>query len=105
MNYLTLQKFQLSQFLSDLEPSEIYISLSFLYKLQTLEAYISCNIDIFYICVRMGLQVRLTFGEMYPQDEALGQVDIRSDFGLVRNTFPQDEALGQVDIWSDVPPG
>ena len=31
------------------EPSEIYIFLLFLYKFETLEAYISLNIDIFYI--------------------------------------------------------
>ena len=40
---------QNSQFLSDWEPSEIYISLSFLYKFETLDAFISLNIDIFYI--------------------------------------------------------
>ena len=37
------------------------------------------------------LQVRLSFGQMYPQDQASGQVDIWAD-------------LGQADLWSDVPP-
>ena len=47
--------FQSSQFFSNLEPSEIYISLSFLYKFETWEAYISLNINIFmtYFYVRM----------------------------------------------------
>ena len=52
----------------------------------------------------MRFLVRLTFGHMYPQDEALGrltsgqtshQVDIWSYITL------QDEVSGQVDIWSD----
>ena len=42
-----LKKFQISQLLSDWEASEIYISLSYLYKFQTWEAYITLNIDIF----------------------------------------------------------
>ena len=33
--YLTPKKFQISQFWSGGEPSEIYISLSFLYKCET----------------------------------------------------------------------
>ena len=41
------KNFQRSQFLSDSEPSEKYITLSFLYKFQTWEAYISHNIDFF----------------------------------------------------------
>ena len=36
-------------------------------------------------------QVRLNFGQMYPQDEASIQVNIWS-------------AFGQIDLWSDVPP-
>ena len=75
LNYLTPKKFQLSQFLSNWEPSEIYISLSFLYKFQTVEAY-TLNID--------------NFLYIFCQDEALGQVDIwldcRSGWHLVRCT-------------------
>ena len=41
--------FQNRQCFRDCEPSEIYTSLSFLYKCEILEAYISLDIDIFYI--------------------------------------------------------
>ena len=51
----------------------------------------------------MRLQVRLTFGLMYPQDVASGQVDIWSDWVRLRfgQMYPQDVASGQVEIWSD----
>ena len=45
-----------------------------------------------------GCVVRSETSQMYPTDEASGQVDIRSD------VLPLDEALGQVNIRSDVPP-
>ena len=46
--------FQNSQFFSNSEPSEIYISLWCLYKLEIIEVYISVHIDLFtYFCVGM----------------------------------------------------
>ena len=48
------QKFQIIQFESDWEPSGINICLSFPYKFQTLEDYISFNIDFFlHFCLGM----------------------------------------------------
>ena len=47
-NSLSIPKFfQNSQFFSNWEPSEISISLSCLYKCETMEAYISVHIDLF----------------------------------------------------------
>ena len=63
--------------LSDWEPSEIYISISFLYKCENLEAYISLNIDMFYIYLSRNAWNRLWVKWHGMADEPPG-----SDFGL-----------------------
>ena len=63
LNYLT-PKIQISQFLSDWEPSKIYISIWFLYKFENLEAYISLNIDIFYIFLSGMLGIDSEWSDM-----------------------------------------
>ena len=45
--YAPKQVFQHSQFISSGEPSEMYISLLFLYMSETWKAYISLHFDIF----------------------------------------------------------
>ena len=63
--------------LSDWEPSEIYICISFLYKCENLEVYISLNIDMFYIYLSRNAWNRLWVKWHGMADEPPG-----SDFGL-----------------------
>ena len=49
---------------------------------------------------RIRLWFRLTFGQIYPQDQALGQVMFGQSLGqadLWSDEPPQDQALGQID--------
>ena len=67
--------FQNCQFFSNCEPSDMYISLSFLYKSGTLEAYISLHSDICFLHI-----------------VCLGMLDSGwSDMAWQMNPLPQEE--------------
>ena len=74
---------QNSQFLGNWEPSEIYISLLFLYKCETSKAYISLHIDNIYIYVT-HMKIRIISG-IFIVIGHVGQFDLlKTYYGLPR---------------------